>query len=56
MIGKLIVWGANRNEAINRMKRALDELVILGVKTNIEFHKEILNNKEFIENRLDTSL
>lgn len=42
-------------EAINRMKRALDELVILGVKTNIEFHKEILNNKEFIENRLDTS-
>ncbi|NLX62183.1 MAG: acetyl-CoA carboxylase biotin carboxylase subunit [Tissierellia bacterium] len=55
MIGKLIVWGANRNEAINRMKRALDELVILGVKTNIEFHKEILNNKEFIENRLATS-
>lgn len=55
MIGKLIVWGANRNEAINRMKRALDELVIIGIKTNVDFQKEILNNEEFIQNKIDTS-
>ena len=55
MIGKVIVWGANRMEAINRMKRALDELVIIGIKTNVEFQKEILNKEEFIQNKIDTS-
>ncbi|NLY86328.1 MAG: acetyl-CoA carboxylase biotin carboxylase subunit, partial [Tissierellia bacterium] len=55
MIGKVIVWGANRNEAINRMKRALDELVIIGIKTNVDFQKEILNNEKFIQNKVDTS-
>jgi len=55
MIGKLIVWGKDRNEAIDRMKRALNELVITGVNTNIEFQKEILNNENFVENKIDTS-
>lgn len=55
MIGKIIAWGKNREEAINRMKRALDEMVILGVKTNIEFQKSILNNERFLNNDIDTS-
>lgn len=55
MIGKLIVWGNNREEAISRMKRALNEMIISGISTNIDFQKNILNNKEFIDNRIDTS-
>jgi acetyl-CoA carboxylase, biotin carboxylase subunit len=55
MIGKLIAWGKDRNEAINRMKRALDEMVIIGIKTNIEFQKEILNNEDYLKNNIDTS-
>lgn len=55
MIGKIIVWGKDRNEAIDRMKRALDEMVIIGIKTNIDFQKQILNNEEFLKNNIDTS-
>ncbi len=55
MIGKLIVWARDRDEAINRMKRALDEMVIAGISTNIEFQKEILNNEKFANNKIDTS-
>ena len=55
MIGKLIVWGKNRYEAINRMKRVLDEIVITGINTNINFHKEILNNESYLNNKIDTS-
>ena len=55
MIGKLIVWAQTRDEAIDRMKRALDELVITGISNNIEFQREILNNKLFVENKIDTS-
>ena len=51
MIGKLIVWGKDRGEAINRMKRALDELVITGIKTNIDFQKQILDSENFLANR-----
>lgn len=55
MIGKLIVIGKDRDEAISRMKRALDEMIITGIKTNIEFQKQILNNKYFVTNEIDTS-
>lgn len=55
MIGKLIVWGNNREEAINRMKRAINEMVITGIKTNIDFQNIILNNNDFINNNIDTS-
>lgn len=55
MIGKLIVWGENREEAISRMYRALDEFLITGIDTNIDFQMEILQNKKFIENDIDTS-
>ncbi|MCK4259731.1 MAG: acetyl-CoA carboxylase biotin carboxylase subunit [Halanaerobiales bacterium] len=47
MIGKLVVWGTDRNEAINRMERALDEFIIEGVKTTIPFHKRVLKNAFF---------
>ncbi|HZJ98476.1 MAG TPA: acetyl-CoA carboxylase biotin carboxylase subunit [Tissierellaceae bacterium] len=55
MIGKVIVWGQDRNEAIDRMKRALDEMIILGINTNIDFQKQILCNENFIKNKIDTS-
>lgn len=47
MIGKLIVWGANREEAIQRMKRALEEFVIEGINTTIPFHLKVLDNAFF---------
>ncbi len=56
MIGKLIVWGKDRNEAISRMKRALDELVITGIKTNIDFQKQILSSEGFSTNKIDISV
>ncbi len=56
MIGKLIVWGKDRNEAIGRMKRALDELVITGIKTNIDFQKQILGSEDFSANKIGISI
>ncbi|WP_448245511.1 acetyl-CoA carboxylase biotin carboxylase subunit [Thalassotalea agariperforans] len=49
MIGKLITYGESREVAIARMKNALDELVIDGIKTNIALHKDILNDKGFVD-------
>jgi acetyl-CoA carboxylase biotin carboxylase subunit len=48
----LIVWGENREEAIKRMQRSLDEFIIEGVNTNIDFHKEILSSPDFREGRI----
>lgn len=47
MIAKVIAWGRDRNEAIERMKRALGEFVIEGVETTIDFHKELMKNEVF---------
>lgn len=47
MIGKLIVWGRDRDEVINRMKRALLEFKIEGVHTTIPFHLKVLDNALF---------
>ncbi len=47
LISKLTVWGRDRNEAIARMKRALYEYIIVGVTTNIPFHKAVMNNEYF---------
>ncbi len=54
MISKLIVWGRDRNETIARMRRALYEYIILGVKTNIPFHKAVMENQRFIDGDLST--
>jgi acetyl-CoA carboxylase biotin carboxylase subunit len=48
MIAKLIVWGKDRNEAITRMKRALDEFVVEGVPTTIPFHSKVMNHPVFL--------
>lgn len=47
MVGKLIVWGADREEAIQRMKRALEEFYIEGIHTTIPFHLKVLDNAFF---------
>lgn len=47
MVGKLIVWGADREEAIQRMRRALEEFVIEGIHTTIPFHLKVLDNAFF---------
>lgn len=47
MIAKVITWGETREEAINRMQRALTEFVLTGIKTNIVLHKTILDHPKF---------
>ncbi len=54
MISKLVVWGETRGQAILRMRRALDEYKIIGVKTNIPFHQTLLNQHRFIAGQFDT--
>jgi len=53
MIAKLIVWGATREEAILRMKRALQEFSIEGIKTTIPFHLKVLDHEKFISGDFD---
>ncbi|MDQ0556539.1 acetyl-CoA carboxylase biotin carboxylase subunit [Paeniclostridium ghonii] len=55
MIGKLMVYGEDREEALNKMKRALGEFVIEGVETNIDFQYMILENEAFKKGVYDTS-
>lgn len=54
MVAKLIAWGTNRKEAIDRMKRGLDEFHIEGIKTTIPFHKEVMKHKEFLSGQYTT--
>ena len=54
MIAKLICTARTREEAIKKMKRALDEYIIEGVKTTIPFHKKLMNNKRFLSGKFDT--
>jgi len=56
MISKLIVWAENRSEAIKRMKRALYEYKITGIKTSINFLGKIMDIPEFIEGNYDTHI
>ena len=54
MIAKLITWGDDRAEAMLRMRRALGEFIIMGVRHNIPFHINLLNRFSFIAGRIDT--
>jgi pyruvate carboxylase subunit A len=54
MIAKLIVWGRDRDEAIAKMKRALFEYGIVGIKSNIPFHQAVMQNARFIKGELGT--
>jgi acetyl-CoA carboxylase biotin carboxylase subunit len=54
LLGKLICWAETREECIVRMQRALDETVIVGVPTTIEYHKVLLDNPDFKAGDVDT--
>lgn len=54
LIGKLIVWGHDRTEALAVCNRALDEVVVKGVKTTIPFQRRIIGHKNFVEGKYDT--
>ena len=56
LIAKIIAWAPGRAEAIDRMLRALDECVIDGVKTNLDFHRRILRAESFREGSFDVNL
>lgn len=55
IISKLVVWGKDRQEAVVRMKRALGEYIVTGVKTTIPFHIRVMNNRHFLEGTFDTN-
>ena len=55
LIGKMIVHSPNREDAINRMERALEETIIEGPKTTIPFHQKIMKNDKFRSGDFDTS-
>src|SRR5687768_13682603 len=54
LIAKLAVWGRTREEAIDRLRRALDEYEVAGITTTLPFFREIVRDEEFISARLDT--
>ncbi len=54
MISKMIAWGEDRTEALHHLRKGLREYAILGIQTNIMFLQEILQDEEYIENRIST--
>ncbi len=54
LISKVIVWGETRGQALLRMRRALEEYKLIGVKTNIPFHQALLEQHRFIAGHFDT--
>jgi acetyl/propionyl-CoA carboxylase alpha subunit len=54
LISKLIVWGETRAEAILRMRRALAEYILIGVRTNIPFHQRLMDSHRFMGGQFDT--
>src|SRR3954468_14670710 len=53
MLGKLIVWGADRAQAVTRMRRALVDLTILGIETSRDFHVRMMDDEEFQRGDID---
>ena len=49
MIAKLIVTSQTREEAIDKMRRALDEFIIEGIKTTIPFHRQLMDDPAYVE-------
>lgn len=54
MIAKVIAYGRNRDEAIQRMKRALGEMLVTGIRTNIPLHRQIMDNPRYKQNNIST--
>jgi acetyl-CoA carboxylase, biotin carboxylase subunit len=55
LVAKLIVWGETRGQAIQRMRRALSEFKLLGIRTNIPFHLRMMESPSFIAGRFDNA-
>ena len=55
LVAKLIAYGADRNEAIARMRRALEMFVVEGIYTTIPLHQRILRDPDFIAGKTDTT-
>ncbi len=56
LIAKLIVHGRDRKEALSRMRRALDEFKVEGIKTTVDFHKRVLQDNDFLSGHYNTGL
>src|SRR5690606_39070950 len=54
MVAKLVVWGRDRPEAIERLRRALQEFVVKGIKTSIPFHQKVVEHPVFLAGKYDT--
>jgi acetyl/propionyl-CoA carboxylase alpha subunit len=54
MVAKLVAWGSDRDEAIDRLRRALSEFVVKGIKTSIPFHLRVLRHPLFRAGHYDT--
>jgi acetyl-CoA carboxylase biotin carboxylase subunit len=55
LLSKLVAWGRNREEAIERMKRALEEYLVVGIKTTIPFYQRVLRTPSFEKGNVTTS-
>ncbi len=55
LLAKLVTWGRNRDEAIERMRRALSEFTIEGVKTTLDLHKQLMQDPDFCSGRIHTN-
>jgi acetyl-CoA carboxylase biotin carboxylase subunit len=53
LLGKLIVWAESRERCIKRMRRALEDLVIVGVPTSREFHQRVMREPRFVKGEID---
>jgi acetyl-CoA carboxylase biotin carboxylase subunit len=56
LLAKIMTWGQTRREAIDRMKRALTECIIIGPPTTVAFHQQILEDPRFIKEEMHTGL
>jgi acetyl-CoA carboxylase biotin carboxylase subunit len=56
MLGKLVVWGNDRSEAIARSRQAIDELVVDGIVTNVPLHRALLEHRTFLDGEFTTNL
>ena len=54
LISKLAAWGATRDEAIARLRRAIDEYVVAGIRTTLPFFRQVMADSEFIAGTIDT--
>jgi acetyl-CoA carboxylase biotin carboxylase subunit len=55
LVAKIIAYGDDRREAISRMSRALEEIVIEGISTNVPFQQRILRNHDFLKGNVFTN-